>query len=393
MADDEKNTDDLMSRRMRSGSQAEEPQRAEPAADSAAASDRVDEESLDDTVAFEAFPAVKPQTSQRPAVPSAGAKPDMLSDEEWAAITGAPAAEPDATAVGAVPAGAAAAAGSTAAGATGAAGASSAKPRRRYTFVDVIATLWIALGTPFVLIALGVRVVASGLFLKFEYFYRPGFPADPYGFSADDRMHFASYTVDYLSNMDGSRYLTDIAQGEGSPLFTQPEIAHMADVKSIISLLYLVAVVAVIGAIIAGLALCRKHGPGMHAGLRWGAILTLLITVGAVVVALFGFETFFANFHRVLFPGGNWEFYLDDSLIRLFPQTFWMDAGIGGGAIVILAALALLGISAIGGRRRREAKRLREVQRARAERTRKAERDAAKEAEKSDRAAAKAAKG
>lgn len=342
--DEEKNSDDMMSRRMRSGTES-----------SAASSDPKPStfeekapEASEDTVAFEAFPAVRPQSSQRtealstvgtppPAATAVGSgKPSVLSEEEWAAINGGAIAEPAAQPAASRP-------------------AAAGQKHRRYGFLDVIASIWVALATPFVLFALAVRAVASGLFLKFEYFYRPGFPADSYGFSQDDRLHFGSYTVDYLTNLDDKRYLADIVQADGTRLFTEAEVSHMADVKALISLLYLVAIIGVIGAIIAGLYLARKRGPGMQAGLRWGASVTLLLILAVVAIAVTGFDRFFRGFHEVFFTG-NWEFYVDDSLIRLFPETFWMDAGIAGGAIIILVALVLLAISFIGHSKRRAAK-------------------------------------
>ncbi|HJE78553.1 MAG TPA: hypothetical protein K8V74_11505, partial [Brevibacterium epidermidis] len=65
-------------------------------------------------------------------------------------------------------------------------------PERRRSVLDVIGTIWIMIAAPFVLLALAVRFVASGIFLKFEYF-RPGFPADQFGFSAADREHYGTY--------------------------------------------------------------------------------------------------------------------------------------------------------------------------------------------------------
>ena len=36
------------------------------------------------------------------------------------------------------------------------------------------------------------------------------------------------------------------------------------------------------------------------------------------------------------------QFSLDDTLIRLFPSQFWIDAGIGIGALVLLASIVTL---------------------------------------------------
>jgi integral membrane protein (TIGR01906 family) len=206
-------------------------------------------------------------------------------------------------------------------------------PEKRRSVLDVIGTIWIMIATPFVLLALSVRFVASGLFLKFEYF-RPGFPADQFGFDGADREHYATYVIDYLHNFDSRRYLADVVMPNGEPIFISDELSHMADVKGLISLLYLVALIGIIGAVLFGLYMCRKGGMGIHTGVRLGSIFSIIFMGAVAVVAVLGWDSFFRNFHKLFFSDGTWEFYADDSLIRLFPPQFWVDAGIVGGGRV-----------------------------------------------------------
>ncbi|RBP63647.1 integral membrane protein (TIGR01906 family) [Brevibacterium sanguinis] len=229
-------------------------------------------------------------------------------------------------------------------------------PERRRSPLDVIGIIWIALATPFILLALAVRFVASGLFLKFEYF-RPGFPADEFGFSASDREHYGTYVIDYLHNLDSRRYLADVILPNGEPVFISDELSHMADVKGLISLLYLIAFIGVIGVIIFALILSRRNGPGIHLGVRLGSILTIVALAATAVLAFLGWDTFFRGFHRIFFADGTWEFYLDDSLIRLFPPQFWVDAGIAVGGIVVLLAIVLFCFSFAGHKQRRALRR------------------------------------
>ncbi len=46
--------------------------------------------------------------------------------------------------------------------------------------------------TPIVLLGLALRLMLSPLFLQVEY-RMPGFPADTYGFSLEDRLRWAPY--------------------------------------------------------------------------------------------------------------------------------------------------------------------------------------------------------
>ncbi|WP_309136014.1 TIGR01906 family membrane protein [Brevibacterium oceani] len=231
-------------------------------------------------------------------------------------------------------------------------------PERRRSVLDVIGTIWIMLATPFVLLALAVRFVASGIFLKFEYF-RPGFPADQFGFGEADREHYGTYVIDYLHNFDSRRYLADIVMPNGEPIFISDELSHMADVKGLISLLYLVALIGLIGSVLFGLYMCRKGGSGIHAGVRLGSIFSVIFMAAVAVVAVLGWESFFRGFHKVFFKDGTWEFYADDSLIRLFPPQFWVDAGIAGGGLFVLVAIVLFCFSFAGHKKRRAARKAR----------------------------------
>jgi len=194
---------------------------------------------------------------------------------------------------------------------------------------------------PVILLVLAVRAVTSPLFLWVEY-NRPGFPGDGYGFSTDDRMTYGSYAVDYLSNWSGPRYLGELVNRSGDPLFQQGEVSHMADVKLVIlsafgagALLFLLSVVAMI-------YLRRRSTGGIRRGLFAGSIVTLVIILGLGTLAALGWEQFFTEFHRIFFANGTWTFSLEDTLIRLFPGQFWVDAGIVIGALVLIASIVTL---------------------------------------------------
>jgi integral membrane protein (TIGR01906 family) len=70
-----------------------------------------------------------------------------------------------------------------------------------------------------------------------------------------------------------------------------------------------------------------------------GSIVTLVIIIGLGVLAFLGWEQFFTEFHRIFFASGSWTFALEDTLIRLFPGQFWIDAGIVIAALVLLTAI------------------------------------------------------
>jgi integral membrane protein (TIGR01906 family) len=199
----------------------------------------------------------------------------------------------------------------------------------------------LAICYPVILLVLAVRVVASPLFLWAEY-NRPGFPGDGYGFNTDDRMTYGSYAVDYLSNWSGPRYLGELVSRSGDKLFKDGEVSHMADVKLVILSAFAAGAVLVLLSLIAMIYLRRRSAGGVRRGLFAGSIITLALITGLGVFATLGWQQFFTEFHRIFFADGTWTFSLQDTLIRLFPTQFWVDAGIVIGALVLLASLLTL---------------------------------------------------
>jgi integral membrane protein (TIGR01906 family) len=194
---------------------------------------------------------------------------------------------------------------------------------------------------PIVLLVLAVRAIASPLFLWVEY-NRPGFPGDGYGFSTDDRMTYGSYAVDYLSNWAGPRYLGELVNRGGEALFKPGEVSHMADVKVVILSAFGAGTLLLLLSLVAIIYLRRRSPGGVRRGLFAGSIVTLVVILGLGTLAVLGWEQFFTQFHTVFFANGTWTFYLQDTLIRLFPGQFWVDGGIVIGALVLIASLLTL---------------------------------------------------
>ncbi|WP_082699239.1 TIGR01906 family membrane protein [Arthrobacter sp. EPSL27] len=194
---------------------------------------------------------------------------------------------------------------------------------------------------PVILLVLAVRAVASPLFLWVEY-NRPGFPGDGYGFSTDDRMTYGSYAVDYLGNWAGPRYLGELVNRSGDPLFGNGEVSHMADVKVVILSAYGAGALLVLLSLIAVIYLRRRTPGGVRRGLFAGSVIALTVILSLGVLAALGWEQFFAQFHSIFFASGTWTFALQDTLIRLFPGQFWVDGGITVAGLVLLASLVTL---------------------------------------------------
>ncbi len=201
---------------------------------------------------------------------------------------------------------------------------------------------WIVtLFTPLFLIGLAMRIMLAPWFLYVEY-NMPYFPADQYGFTKQDRLQWAPYALNYLTNSADISYLGDLKFEDGSPLYNERELSHMHDVKLVTQGGLRAWYVSL--AVLALLGLWAWRGNWKQAyvqGLRRGGWLMLILVVGIGVFAATAFWQFFAFFHSLFFTGQSWIFEYSDTLIRLFPLQFWQDVFLWVGVIVVGGALFL----------------------------------------------------
>jgi integral membrane protein (TIGR01906 family) len=201
---------------------------------------------------------------------------------------------------------------------------------------------------PFALIGIGLRILLTPLFLQIEY-NMPYFPRDEYGFTKEDRLKWAPYALDYLTNNEGISYLSDLEFDDGTPLYNERELSHMDDVKLVtqgalrvwyitLGLLLLLGVWARFGG----------GWPDYRRGLWRGGwlIVGLAVTIGVIVVIGIAvnpnvFWDFFAGFHSLFFEGNSWMFLYSDTLIRLFPIRFWQDAFLWAAGIALAGGIGL----------------------------------------------------
>lgn len=201
---------------------------------------------------------------------------------------------------------------------------------------------------PVVLIGLGLRVLLTPLFLQIEY-NMPYFPPDEFGFTKEDRLKWAPYALDYLTNNADISYLGDLKFEDGAPLYNERELSHMDDVKRVTQgalrvwyacLAFLLALGA--WAWIGGW--WSEYRIGLMRG-GW-LMVGLAVTVGLIVIVGIAlnpdvFWNFFAGFHSLFFEGDSWLFLYSDTLIRLFPIRFWQDAFLWAAVIALGGGIAL----------------------------------------------------
>ncbi len=199
---------------------------------------------------------------------------------------------------------------------------------------------------PLALIGTALRILLSPLYFNVEY-RMPYFPMDEYGLTQQDRLQWAPFALTYLTNGADISYLGDLKFDDGTSLYNERELSHMADVKQVVINALGVWTISLIS--LAVLAFLAKRGGwipdylnALWRGGWWmiGLAAALGLIAGAGITLNPNiFWQFFTLFHKIFFTGDSWLFYYSDTLIRLFPMRFWQDAflwaailALGGGA-------------------------------------------------------------
>ncbi len=225
----------------------------------------------------------------------------------------------------------------------------------------VVLLRWlIVLALPVVIILLSARVMVNTWYPRFEY-AKPDFPPDSYGFTPAERLEFGVICIDFLNASEppeeAIRMLVELRlPGTDQSLFNLYELNHMIDVKRLIDILWrvlLAAGIIVVAGLVGLLARLRTRRDG-YAALFVGGALTSGLLVVLIALVLLSWRWFFIAFHDVFFAAGTWTFDWSDSLIRLFPDRFWFDAGVllVGGALALAIVVMLVGF--VLGRRTKE---------------------------------------
>jgi integral membrane protein (TIGR01906 family) len=198
---------------------------------------------------------------------------------------------------------------------------------------------------PVSLVVLNVWIATGRWFVRWEY-GKAGFPADR-GFTLEERTRLAEVCVEYLATGADISLLADLKLPDGEDAFNERELEHMADVQYVYRRTLTVGVVV---ALVWGSGMVvlfasgdsREHAINAFLG---GGLFTLglLVAVGAFMAV--SWHHFFTVFHRIFFEEGTWMFLRTDTLIRLFPERFWMDVAV---IIVGLLISEAIMVTAVG---------------------------------------------
>jgi integral membrane protein (TIGR01906 family) len=194
---------------------------------------------------------------------------------------------------------------------------------------------------PLLLILTSVRLLLTPLFVQLEY-RTPNFPADPYGFTREDRLNWSMIALDYLLNDEGISFLGDLQFEDGTAVYNAQELRHMVDVKNVVQSVLIVWYISLGAMLLLGIwAYWGGWWDGYKQGLGRGGWITVALIAVAIVAVLIAFSVFFVFFHEVFFDTGTWVFRFSDTLIRLFPERFWRDSFIAIGLLSLAGGLGL----------------------------------------------------
>lgn len=231
-------------------------------------------------------------------------------------------------------------------------------------FARSLATIVFILALPIALVASNVRILLNAP-IVYDYSFDRYNGEDATGLSRADLNGTASDLRDYFNNGEKTFYRTVTVGGLSAPVFNSRETRHMEDVKRIIvwvNRLQEVTVVYVLAYVVGFVIWARQGSLRQLAKESLMAMGFGVAVVGGIgVFALVAFDTAFTIFHKVLFRNNLWQLNPEtDRLIQMFPEPFWQDVTLLLGAMCVLSAAAIVGISTMylvatrGDRRRIE---------------------------------------
>jgi integral membrane protein (TIGR01906 family) len=205
---------------------------------------------------------------------------------------------------------------------------------------------------PVVLLMLASRIVMTPTFLTFEY-TRAGFPPDRYGFTVEDRLLYGPLGLQSLLEQRPISFLAEQTlpgdrcfppQATECPMFNERELQHMVDVQNVTWMLFTGAGAAAALCAIAMGVLWRQRLL-LLAAVDVASIALIVAVLTAAVAVVFAWDVFFDTFHALFFEDGTWRFFYSDTLIRLYPEQFWIDAAVAVGALSVTFAVVILALT------------------------------------------------
>jgi integral membrane protein (TIGR01906 family) len=223
------------------------------------------------------------------------------------------------------------------------------KPRSELGLLRMIVVGLFVLAVPIALITTTIRVAVSE-----KAFYDYG--VQDYGAQQTSGIPISELTRangqvrDYLVSPDAGPLAVTVTDNAGvnSPLFNARETVHMADVRSLVQLMFKIQLLSVaIALTLAAAMVILWPTRVLAAAALWGGLLTTAVIGIVGAVALSGFNAAWTQFHELAFANSFWQLNpLTDHLIQMYPDQFWQDIATALGGFLIVQAVGLAVLSA-----------------------------------------------
>ena len=216
--------------------------------------------------------------------------------------------------------------------------------------INTVMVILLAIFIPYILLMGGVRLVMTPNFPAIEY-KRASFPADPFGFTLQERTKWSGYAVSYLTNDKDIDYLGNLQDTTGRKMFAPDELDHMVDVKNVVS------TASIVWYVLIGLSLAMfiwlvvmRQWDGIRKALNAGGWATVSLLGVLLVFLAISFDQLFTWFHK-LFLLTHLDIPGIFNLNPAFPFVFWRDA-----FILVIGFALIIGILLVFLTRKRKAK-------------------------------------
>jgi integral membrane protein (TIGR01906 family) len=195
--------------------------------------------------------------------------------------------------------------------------------------LPIIAGVLFVLCLPALLFTSNIRYAVNSPRL-YEYSFNKYDAVDVTGIDRPELNRAAREMIHYFNSGDKLIDIKVTVDDEQYDLFTSKEVAHLKDIKHLIQTDYWVQIgtlAYVLAFVIGTLALSK--------GRRWrwlfgwfmaGSVFTLFLMFILGLMALFGFDQFFLDFHNMSFSNQLWQLEEWDVLPQMFPEGFFYDA-------------------------------------------------------------------
>ncbi len=216
--------------------------------------------------------------------------------------------------------------------------------------LPIIAGILFVLCLPVLLITSNIRYAVNSPRL-YEYSFNKYDVEDITGIDRPELDRAAREMIHYFNSGDKLIDIKVTDDDEQNDLFSDEEVAHLKDVKHLIRTDYWIQIgtLAYVLAFLGG-TLALSKGRRWRWLMGWlvaGSAFTLFLMLIMGLMALFGFDQFFLQFHYVGFNNDLWRMAEWDVLPQMFPEGFFYDATKFITLATVFEVVVLGGISGI----------------------------------------------